>query len=317
MAAETVRIYAEDDAEDALEGVLVRFFDDADAFVTQQYTSIVGADAYAEVTIDGDDPPIEYTIRLSKTGVAFDGSLGDDSKTPQAISIYSPASGSPTGTNYFEVQGQTFTRPVASDSRLCRCSGFFKDHSGRPLVGLDINFIAVCYNEDQSMWTPTIVDGYAVMSDKISVRTDSGGYVQIDLYRTGHYSALIQNLEHARRVLVVPDSSSINLIDLLFPVVSTVTFSPVSVTLDVNDTIDVDVTILASDTQVLDLLDGDITLSSSDTSVATIQTLDDNKLRIFGVSAGTAEITVVRTDSSIASIPEQPATYTPLPVTVS
>jgi hypothetical protein len=195
MAAETVRIYAEDDAEDALEGVLVRFFDDADAFVTQQYTSIVGADAYAEVTIDGDDPPIEYTIRLSKTGVAFDGSLGDDSKTPQAISIY----------------------------------------SGRPLVGLDINFIAVCYNEDQSMWTPTIVDGYAVMSDKISVRTDSGGYVQIDLYRTGHYSALIQNLEHARRVLVVPDSSSINLIDLLFPVVSTVTFSPVSVTLDVNE----------------------------------------------------------------------------------
>ena len=125
MAVETVRIYTEDELGDPLEGVLVRFFDDNDAFVTQQYSSLVGGEAYAEVSLDGDDPtPVDYTIRMSKTGVAFDGGLGDSSRTPQSISVYSPPGASPPTSNGFTVVGQTFTRPTASDPRLCRCSGF-------------------------------------------------------------------------------------------------------------------------------------------------------------------------------------------------
>lgn len=317
MAAETVRIYAVDEAGDPLDGVLVRFFDDTDTFVTQQYTSIVGADAYAEVTLDGDDPAINYTIRLSKTGVAFDGQLGDDSKTPQSISVYSPASAAPNGTNYFDVQGQTFTRPVASDPRLCRCSGYFFDHSGRPLADMDVHFIAICLNESQPPMTPMIIDGNAVMSDKIITRTDENGYLQIDLYRTGHYSALVQGFEHSRRVIVVPDSPSVNLIDLLFPVVSEITFDPDPVTLSLNSFVDVTLTIKSSDGQTLDSTGQDVTFASSDPSVATIQLLDTGELRIFGYGAGQTYVTATRSDTSIVSIPEQPVTYSPLSVTVS
>lgn len=317
MAAETVRVYTVDQSDDALEGVLVRFFDSGDSFVTQQYSSIVGADAYAEVTLDGDDPPIEYTIRLSKTGVAFDGQLGDDSKTPQSIEIYSPAAGAPSGTNNFTVQGQTFVRPVATDPRLCRCSGFFYDHSGRPLQGVDIHFSALCFNESQPPLTPMIVDGIAIMSDKIIARTDSNGYLEIDLYRGGHYSALVQSFEHTRVAIQIPDLPSANIVDVLFPVVEEISFSPDPLTVAVDAYVDVDLTIVSSDGRTLDPLDRDVTFTSSDTGVASIQLTDEGKLRVYGVNAGTTTITASRADTSIVSIPTQPEVYTPLSVTVS
>lgn len=317
MAAETVKVYAIDENGDPLEGVLVRFFDDFDVFVTQQYTALVDGDAYAEVTVDGDDPPVSYTLRLSKAGVAFDGSLGDDSKTPQSIDVYSPASLAPvTGTNNFEVQGQTFSATVPTDPRLCRCSGYFYDHSGRPLEGLDIHFIAVCYNEDQPDWNPMIVDGKGILSQKIYTRSDSRGYIEIDLYRTGEYSALVQGLEHSRRIIKVPDAPSVNLIELLFPVVSEVTFGTNPITVPNGTTVDVDLTILATDGQTLDASGGDVTFSSLDTSIAVPQILEGNILRVSGIGLGSTQILATRADSSIVTIPEQPVSYSPLDVTV-
>lgn len=318
MAAETVKVYATDENSDPLEGVLVRFFDNSDVFVTQQYTALVGGEAYAEVTVDGDDPPTPYTVRLSKAGVAFDGSLGDDSKTPQSINVYSPASLAPvTGTNNFEVQGQTFTASAPTDPRLCRCSGYFYDHSGRPLSGLDIHFIAVCYNEDQPDWNPMIVDGKGVLSQKIYTRSDSRGYIEIDLYRTGEYSALVQGLEHSRRVIRVPDAPQVNLIELLFPVVTEVTFGTNPITIPNGTTVDMPLTILATDGQALDASEGDVTFSSLNTSIAVPQVLAGNILRVSGIGVGTTQITATRADSSIVTIPEQPITYLPLDVTVT
>ena len=317
MAAETVRIYAVDENSDPLEGVLVRFFDDTDTFVTQQYTALVAGEAYAEVTVDGDDPPNTYTVRLSKTGVAFDGTLGDDSKTPQSVDIYSPAASAPvTGTNNFQVQGQTFSAPAPSDPRLCRASGYFVDHSGRPLKNLDVHFIAVCYNENQPDWFPMIVDGKGVLSTKIYARTDERGYLQVDLYRTGEYAALVEGLEHSRRTIKVPDVPQVNIVDLLFPVVSEVTFATNPITVASGSYVDVDLTILATDGQELDGLDRDVTFASSDYGVASAQVLAGNILRVSGIGAGTTQITAIRADTSIVTIPEEPVTYTPLDVTV-
>jgi len=313
---ETVRVYTVDENADPLEGVLVRFFDSLDTFVTQNISSLVGAEAYAEVTIDGDTPPIDYTIRLSKTGVAFDGLLGDDSRTPQAISVYSPPGASPPTSNGFTVQGQTFVRPAATDPRLCRCSGFFFDLSGRPLANLDMHFIAACFNEGQDPYSPTIVDGNAVLQGgRIITRTDSRGYFQIDLYRTGEYSVLIQGQETMLRKVKVPDASSINVVSLLFPVVTSVVFNPDPLSISVDNYVDVDVVITASDGRVLDVGDQDVTFASTDTAVASIQIVE-NKLRVFGVAPGVTTITAVRADTSIQTIPSEPQTYTPLSVTV-
>lgn len=317
MAAETVRVYTVDENSDPLEGVLVRFFDDVDAYVTQNYSSLQGGESYAEVTLDGDDPPTAYTIRMSKTGVAFDGSLGDDSKTPQAIEVYSPEANAPTGKNYFTVQGQTFTLPTGTDPRLCRCSGYFVDHSGRPLADLDIHMITVCHNEDQPYHSPLIVDGMAVMGDKVFSRTDSTGYFQVDLYRGGEYAALVQGFEHSRRLIKVPDQPAISIIDLLFPVVTEITFGTNPLVLNEGDYADVALTILSTDGQTLDASDGDVTFDSSDDSVASIQVLEGNILRVMGVAIGSATVTAVRSDTSIITIPEQPVTYTVLSVTVS
>ena len=163
MASETVKIYAWDQNSDPLDGVLVRVFDaTGTTFIAQNTTALVGADAIAEFTLDGDDPPIQYTIRLSKTGVGFDGALGDQYKTPQLIDIYSPPANSPTGTNDFDVKGETFERPAATDPRLCRCSGFFKDGAGRPLPNLDLFFI--------NQFRPAIVDGNAVLGERSTSR---------------------------------------------------------------------------------------------------------------------------------------------------
>jgi hypothetical protein len=318
MAVEIVRVYTVDQNNDPLEGVLVKFYDSVDAFVTQDISALVGAEAYAEVLLDGDDPvPIDYTIRMGKTGVAFDGMLGDDSKSPQAISVYSPPGAAPPTSNGFTVQGQTFVRPVATDPRLCRCSGFFRDLSGRPLANFDIHFIGTCFNEGQDPYAPLIVDGNAAMQGgRVIGRTDSNGYFEMDLYRTGEYSALLQGQETMLRKVKVPDVSSANLVHLLFPVVTSIVFSSDPLALTVDNYVDVDVTITATDGQVLDITDGDLTFTSLDTNVATVQVVD-GKLRVFGVAAGATTITAERADTSIVSLPDEPQTYAPLAVTVS
>lgn len=311
---ETVRVYTVDESSDPLEGVLVRFYDESDVFVTQQYSSLTGGESYAEVTIDGDDPPISYTIRLSKIRVAFDGTLGDDSKTPQSIQVYSPASGSPTGTNYFEVQGQTFTRPTATDPRLCRCSGFFVDGAGRPLPNLDMHFIHRCPEDNLN---PLIVDGNAVLGSKVIGKTDGDGYIEIDLYRSGEYSVTVESLENINRHVIVPDSPSENLISVLFPFVASVAFSTSPLALTVGDYEDLTLTITSSSGIVLDPIDGDVDFESSDDAIISVQLLETGLLRVFGVAVGSADVTVTRSDSSIRVIPTSDVTYSSLSVTVT
>jgi hypothetical protein len=295
----------------------VQAYDSLDVFVTQNTTALSGGESYCELMLNGEVVPEVYTIRMSKTGVSFDGLLGDDSKTPQSIDVYSPAAGSPTGTNYFSVQGQTRSLPTATDPRMCRCSGYFVDMSGRPLANMDIHFIPVCYNEDQADLSPLVVDGIGVMGDKIITRTDADGYVEIDLYRVAEVSALVQGFAHSRRVIKVPDASSVSLLDLLFPVVSEITFVPNPLSVAVSAYSDVVLTIMSSDGQTLDPLDRDVVFTSSDVGVATVQLQEDGTLRIMGVASGATTIEATRSDTSIVTFPDQPVTYTALAITVT
>lgn len=320
MAAETVKFYLTDQNTDPILGVLVRVFNEAgDTFITQDTTVDVAGDAVAEVTLDGDDPPNKYTIRMSKTGVAFDGSLGDDSKSPQSIEIYSPPANAPTGKNDFDIQGETFTMPVATDPRLCRASGFFKDAAGRPLVGLDMSFM--------NQFKPAIVDGYGVLGSKIQLRTDQDGYAQLDMYRNGEYRAIVESIQAAEadttgaiifdREIVVPDRSSANLVDLLFPVVKEITWDPASVSLAAGATLELTPTVVASDYRTLEgSACGDVLYEITDTDVALVS-VEADKLVITGVAAGTTELTATRRDQSVVFIPYSGITGSPLTITVT
>jgi hypothetical protein len=318
MASEVVKIYAWDQNDEALEGVLVRVFDeDGTTFITQNTTELVGSDAVADFTLEGDDPPINYTIRMFKTGVAFDGGFGDQFKSPQLVEIWSPAASSPTGTNDFDVKGETFTIPVATDPRLCRASGFFKDATGRPLEGLDISLI--------NNFKPAIVDGYGVLGSKVELRTDEEGYVEVDLYRGGEYRAMVQSIQAAEadptgaivfdRELVVPDQASVNLLDLLFPVIEEITWTLGA--LAVGDTFDLIPVVLGSDGRTLEgVAHEDVLYEISDTSVATVAVLED-KLVITALASGSTELTATRRDQTVVFIPDVGIVGSPLTITVT
>jgi uncharacterized protein YjdB len=319
MAVETVKVYVKDQLNSPIVGVLVRVFDAAGAvFITQDYTVLVSGRAVAEFALDGNDPPNSYTIRLSKTGVAFDGALGSASKSPQLITIYSPPESAPNETNNFEVVGQTFVLPTATNPRLCRCSGFFKDPAGRPLAALDFTII--------NQFDPTVVDGYAVLSSKIDLRTDKDGYVEVDLYRNGHYHSMIESVEAPEaddtgaiifeRNLVVPDRSSVNLVDLIFPIVTGVAWDPETLEVMEGETLDVYPTVTTSDYRELaGSAFEDVIYDTDDHTVAVVTALPD-KLVIAGVGPGTANLTAVRKDQSIVSIPAAPITGQPIAITV-
>jgi hypothetical protein len=318
MAAETVKFFVIDQNSDPILGVLVRIFDiTGTTFITQDTTVDVGGDAVAEVTLDGDDPPIQYTIRVSKTGVAFDGSLGDISKSPQSIDVWTPPANSPTGKNDFDLKGETFTRPVATDPRLCRCSGFFKDGAGRPLANLDLYFV--------NQFRPAIVDDNAVLGEKLQGRTDADGYFETDLYRGGIYEVYIQSVQAATaddggaftRELHVPDQSSANLVTLLFPIVGEVEWTPASVSVAVDATLDLVPLVKGTDGRELTgtALE-DVEYEVADTDIATIS-VEADKIVVTGKSAGSTELTVTRKDQTIVVIPDPGITGSPLAITVT
>jgi len=319
MASETVKIYVKDQNDDPIVGVLVRVFDAAGAtFISQDYTVLDSGRAVADFTLNGGGP-ISYTIRLSMTGVAFDGALGDSSKSPQLITVYSPPGASPSGTNYFEVVGQTFDIPVAVDPRLCRASGFFRDSAGRPLASLDITII--------NQFKPALVDGYGVLGSKLDLRTDLDGYAVVDLYRGGEYRALVQSVEAPEasdigslifeRHIVVPDRSSVSLIDLLFPIVTNIVWDPTTLTVATGEILDVYPTASCSDGQVLaNVACEDVVYTTEDESIAAVSAQWD-KIVILGISPGTTNLIATRKDQTIVSIPSVSIVGSPIAITVT
>ena len=310
-----VVIYQDDNP---VPGALVRFFDaTGTVFITQQYATMVGLNAVAEVTLLGDTPAIPYTIRMFMEGVAFDGSLGPQSASPQLITVFSPPSNAPNGTNVFQVLCETFVRPTAIDPFLCRCSGFFKDISGNPLVGLPIKFI----NE----FGPTVVNGAAVLGEGIDMQTDKYGYMCIDLYRKGQYMAWVTSVqasdndsEHALgfpRYMIIPDQGSADLQSLLFPEVSSVVITPNPIVLAVDQNLSPTVVVTSDDGRLLiGTACEDVFYAVGDQTIASMSVRLD-KLTLLGVKPGVTQLTAVRLDQSIVKMPITPI-MDPITITV-
>ncbi len=310
MADELVKIYVTDELGAALAGVMVRAYDSTGTtLITQNQSSVVGSDAIAELTIPVTSSPREIQLRLSKDGVAFDGLLGNDSKTPQKADIYSPVAGAPTGKNDFDAQGQTFTRPAATDPQLCRCSITFRDVRKQARKGQ----IVILSPQSE----PIMVGGDAMAFTNVTLKTDNNGYAQVDLVRGARLSAYVRGLEDEVRVILVPDVSSANLADLMFPVVSEVTFSPTSLALAVGETKEITPTVKTSDGRTLTgaALE-DVEFVVNHAAVA-LGKSDGTKLFITGVAAGATQVLVARLDTTTIFVPDAGITYTPPTITVS
>lgn len=312
MGVETVKIYCYDEqvVPELVDGVLVRVYDEAGAvFVTQGYTGDAGT-GIVEFSLTGtpDPTPTNYTIRLSKLGVAFDGILGDESKSPQLISIYSP----PLTTNNFDVYGNLFHHPVSSSPLLCRCSAYLFNADSTPADGAAV-FLTSTYSPNLvgSTW------GYAMAVNDIQINADSSGYVEVDLPRGGIYWVTVQGLVNTPLKIIVPDRDGFNLLHMLFPVVQSITYAPTSISLAVGETVEVVPTIVASDTQILvGAAPYDVTYAVADGSVATVAPSED-KLEIVGITAGSTTLSGSRADESVVFLPENPISQTPLSITVT
>jgi hypothetical protein len=292
MPLETVDVLVEDDqiVPAPVDGVVVRVFDaTGTTLITEGTTGAPAAAGHVEFSLDGDDPAVQYSLRFFKNAASI--------ASPQAIEVYSPPSASPTGTNNFKVVASLFTLPAALDPHLCRASGFVKDGAGRPRSGIDMHFVP--------QFNPLVVDKVGVLGERVSHRTDVDGYISIDLYRFGCYLATIESHENIVRYVVIPDRSSIDIMDLLFPVVLKVEYAPAPPwVVPVGTELEVTPTVTAADFQVLEgTANGDVLYASDDESIV-FATIRDDKIILRGNATGSASLVATRKDLSIVYVPD-------------
>jgi len=287
---EAVDIFVEDSSGNPIEGVVVKIFNVAGSITfSQQNTDSAGKASFLLFTQD-------YTMRFFKFQTAF--------TQPQSFTVEEG------GSNQFTAVGSSVEPPAATDARLCRCSGYFRDSNGTAQQYLDMSFF--------SDFSPILLDGSAIIPRPVRVRTDRNGYAQIDLIRGGKYRVMIEAMECADRYIKVPDQASANLPDVLFPVVSSVSFD-----------IDEPYTVAVGGELVLTpsvfdsagvLLEGtgslDVQWTFSDPTIASVA-VAQNTLTITGLASGTTELQASRSDLSIIKIPNIPIEGQPVLITVT
>ncbi len=278
-----------------VEGVLVRVFDENNVnFQTEDTTDANGRVGFTLYTQ-------KYNLRFFKFGTQV--------PQPQEFEVLEPAPG-PTLVQTFDVTATVFEPPLANDPRLCRASGFFRDVTGAPHAYLDIHIIG--------QFEPILLEGAGVLNERRLTRTDKEGFACIDLIRCANYTATIQGHEDQLRDISVPDAPSVNLPDLLFPVVEEVSFDisgPLS--LSAGSTLTLTPTVVASNGVVLPGPGaGDVVWTSSDPAVFKV-TVGVETLELQGLTAGTAELQAARTNKTIIRIPDTPIQGVPVSVTVT
>lgn len=291
-AYESVDIFVEDDTpiKNPVEGLLVRVFDaTGTTFFSQDTTDATGHVGFTLWTQS-------YSLRFYKEGVQV--------RQPQIIDVVEGA------VNAFNVSATVFVHPISNDPRLCRCSGFFRDITGAPHPWLGMYFLG--------QFSPILLEGAAILSERRSIRTDKDGYACIDLIRGACYEATIEGFEDTLRQVAVPDSPSANLPDLLFPVVEEVTFDPPGpYSLAVGEILEVTPLVVASNgVPLTGTATADVQWLSSDSAVLSVG-VTATTLVLTGMSAGSAELQAVRLNQSIIRIPSTAIQGQPQPVTVA
>ncbi len=281
-----------------IEGVLVKVYDVAGAlFFTQSTTDALGQVGFLL-------PPATYSLRFFKDKVGF--------SQPQQITVLPilppPAVQNPA--NDFNVDGEVFVLPIATNPRLCRASGFFKDINGGPKKFLDLHFI--------SKFDPILLEGNAVVTERVQIQTDENGFASIDLIRFGMYEVTVEAKEDTPRRITVPDSPSTNLPDLLLPVVNQVVLDPIGpYSLAVGAELIVTPTVLDSaGVELTGTAINDVLWKSSDTDVLVV-TPSATTLTLRGIATGIADVEASRRDETIIRIPNTPVLGVPQTATVT
>jgi len=274
--------------------VVIRVYETDDTFVTELVADPVTG--IASGLLDGQPAPIphEFNIRIYKYGNTVD--------TPQSIEVYDPPAGAPiTGTNDFKIALDPHKAQAPADPRLCRLHGFIRLGDGNPSRRHVLRFAP--------KFDPLIVDDQGVFGTPAYVESDDDGRIEVDLFRDGKYAVFVEDIhpnciQEACRLIHVPDRSTAELMNVLFPVVSLVEWNPPGPwTVAAGGELAVTPTVYASDYRVLEgLADGDVEYTTDDREVAIVKK-GSSDLTVEGVSSGTTKLRVSRRDESIVRLP--------------
>jgi hypothetical protein len=270
-----------------LEGVVIRVYDSTGVtFVTEVMTDASG-------TVDTLlDDATTYWVRFFKIGYAFNSRL--------AIDVDSSAS-----SNSFDVAGRDLAaHPGATDPNLCRVSGYVLNVVGAPVGGITMYFMRT--------EKPMIMGNSIIIPSKVYIRSDSDGYVEVELVRNGAYDFWVEGFDDVTYRVKVPDYTSADITDLVWPYVASIVFDPAAVTLAVDESYTTSPTITLSNRVTMPyMLDGQETVTIGkyyvvQLSDASVATLNVNALTgvftIVGRAAGTTTITFT---PLVGSVPER------------
>ena len=263
-----------------LEGVVVNIYDSVSTFVS---SGTSGVDGHVALLL----PAGIYEARAFKLGVVFSNPFRFEVLDPLPVG----------GTNTFDIEGAvTDLLPVAIDPRLCRCSGRFIGFSNDPKANV---LVRISSKAEAGTQVPKLVDGNLVCVQDLSIRTDSNGYLFLDLLRTGEYYLMFAGEDEVAWNFKVPDRSSVNLVDLLFPQPVRLNWDQVvapgnAVSVQVGQTVEVPLSVMFSD--YLERAEGIwkvVTLDNSNPEVVNTAVSANNSkstLTVVGVVVGTSSI---------------------------
>lgn len=269
-------------ANAALDDVLVRIYS-AGVFVTSGVTG-EGTNAAGERLFTL--PAGDYTMRLSMADPGY--------------TVPSPQSFSVAGSDVtFDVSVAVTAAPQSSNPLLCRCSGYVVDAAGVVCRGATFGLLLAD--------GPMVLSRSAVFNAAVQATSDSAGYVQIDLIRGAIYRVTYDGDDAFSAYCRIPDAASANFADVVFPVVSSVTFSPSSLAIGVGATGEVAVTVRYRSGMALGIgefaalpveFSGDLSISQG----------SGNMLLISSAVAGTFTVTVARVEQEDARTRVLPTT---------
>jgi hypothetical protein len=189
--------------------------------------------------------------------------------------------------------GSAISTAVATDPDLCRVSGYLRNIHGNPLVGIEL-IIRHCYS-------PIAAVGDALyLQERLTVRTDANGYVEFDLLRKSKVYVEMPNLiQDYRPTCIVPDASSIDLVDFVFPTVESLAWDdagPLAVNVDEAFTVGLTGTLTNGET--IAIIGAAVTLSSSNEVVVR----KDTSLSFTALAVGVALISVDALDLDLLGL---------------
>lgn len=287
MSFESVDIYVNDTTPSAnpVSGVVVKILSQDGTQTFSQVTT--DASGHAGFLLPAGPTGTTYQLRTYKFAVGF---------TNPQLFVVMPSPLAPGQSNAFDITATLLTPPVATDARLCVAYGFFRDVTGAPQANVEIHIIA--------RFDPVWLEGAAVVKERVIVRTDENGYVQVNLIRNGHYDCTIQGEEDITRRLVVPDAPNVNMADLIFPVISNIVLTPPGpYTVAAGSRLVVPMAAFSSDGDNRGDAVGDILLSTSNQAVLSYS-FGGGNLTLIGNTPGTAQINIERANKSIVRIPD-------------